>query len=367
MKIPFATAQINRVKANNIVVKLEASERILGYGECLPRPYVTGEDISSVMKVMKKYFTPFLIGQKIRDIREAKFVLSQLYGIAKEEKRCFSGSALCALDLAIFDAVGRAHDVPVAELLGGNLNICSGYSIGVPLINGETLNNILSYVKKYEINHVKVKVGSTLEADVERLKTVRQCLGEAVDVRIDANCQWSPREAIERINILEEFNISCVEQPVAADDIAGLAKVRENIKSAVIADESACSYENIQQLIAQDACDIIDIKLSKCGGLYNSLRILKLAEDSGKACMLGYHIGETGVLEAADRAFALIASDLKYLEGSLSSLLLAENIVHQDLAFDKYGQAPALTGAGLGVTVDEAVLNKYTIFREEIV
>ena len=366
LKIAFATAQFNRIMANNIVVKVETSEHIFGYGESVPRTYVTGEDTNKVVSVIKADLAPHLIGRKIENIEEAETALSQLSDKAIWTQGYCPSSALCALDLAILDATGHFHKRSVTALLGGDFSAYSTYSICIPLVDGEALNNILTIVKRYSINHVKVKVGSTLKADIERLRTVRRQLGESAEIWIDANCQWGSQEAIERINIFNEFKISCVEQPVAANNFSGLAEVKRNVTPAIIADESACSYADVQKLIALDACDIFNIKISKCGGLYNSLRIYKLIRDAGKACALGYHIGETGILEAAGRTFALVTGDLKYLEGSVSSLILKENIVCENLEFDEYGRAPALPQAGLGVTINENVLHKYTVYREEI-
>jgi len=149
-----------------------------------------------------------------------------------------------------------------------------------------------------------------------------------------------------------------VEQPVAKEDFQGLKAVQAGVGVPIIADESICTPEDARSLIDLKACQIFNIRLSKCGGLLQAQRILKLAENAGIRCQLGCHVGETSILAAAGRHFAQAAPELVYLEGSFAPYLLTRDPVAHPVTFGSQGEASALTGPGLGVEVLEEVLNE---------
>jgi len=192
--------------------------------------------------------------------------------------------------------------------------------------------------------------------DLEMLEMARQALGWEIDLRVDANAAWSAAEAVERIREMARFRISSVEQPVAKDDFLGMKQVREGVEVPISADESLCTEADARRLIDLKACQIFNIRLSKCGGLGASARILKLAQEAGVRCQLGCHVGETSILSAAGRAFALCAGDLAYIEGSISPYLLTRDPVENPVLFEGGGLAYALPGPGLGVQPQDNVL-----------
>jgi muconate cycloisomerase len=150
---------------------------------------------------------------------------------------------------------------------------------------------------------------------------------------------------------MEPYRISAVEQPVAKDDFAGMRQVSEAVSIPVIADESLCTEEDARALIDLQACRIFNIRLSKCGGLGAATRIRRLAEAAGILCQVGCHVGETSILSAAGRHFALTVPQLSYMEGSLSSYLLIRDVVSEPVAFQSGGLARELPGPGLGIDV----------------
>ncbi|MBC8115151.1 MAG: dipeptide epimerase, partial [Candidatus Saccharimonas sp.] len=116
--------------------------------------------------------------------------------------------------------------------------------------------------------------------------------------------------------------------------------------------------------IERGTCDLFNIRLSKCGGLVNSLQLAALAHQAGLGYQLGCQVGETGILSAAGRHFASSVANIRYLEGSYDRFLVRERLTIEDITFGWGGYAPALTGSGLGVTIDEPELRRVTI-REE--
>jgi muconate cycloisomerase len=214
------------------------------------------------------------------------------------------------------------------------------------------------------MQHVKLKVGTS--RDLQILKRARERLGWERDLRVDANCAWDAPEAIRRIRKMAPYGISAVEQPVAKEDFLGLKQVSEEVDIPIIADESLCSEEDARRLIELKACRIFNLRLSKCGGLGAARRLRQMAEAHGIVCQLGCHVGETSILSAAGRAFALCSPHLAYVEGSLAPFLLTKDPATPPVVFSPGGVGEALPGPGLGVEVAEGVLQdlaraRYTV------
>ena len=127
-----------------------------------------------------------------------------------------------------------------------------------------------------------------------------------------------------------------------------------------MADESIVTYVDAKNLIEHNACDYFNLRISKCGGLYRSLSITDLAEQEGIKLQLGCLVGETAVLSAAGRHLAAYLSNIKFIEGSYSTLLLEEDISKEKIVFGHEGKAPVFTAHGLGVSIQKNILNKYS-------
>ena len=136
---------------------------------------------------------------------------------------------------------------------------------------------------------LKVKVGADPTLDVARLSAVREAVGNNVCIRIDANQAWQPKEAVRILNQMQEkgLAIEFVEQPVKAHDLEGLKYVTDRSYVPVLADESVFSPEDALKIMQMRAADLVNIKLMKCGGLYNALKIVSAAEVYGVECMIG--------------------------------------------------------------------------------
>jgi L-alanine-DL-glutamate epimerase-like enolase superfamily enzyme len=253
------------------------------------------------------------------------------------------------LETALLDAAGRTWDMSVADLIGSKLRTSLEYSAVIPLMSPEQMRQLFLLVKMNHMRFVKIKVGT--DSDLETLRLARESLGPEVDIRVDANSAWTPSQAIARLKEMEPYRISAVEQPVAKADFAGLKQVSEAVQIPVIADESLCNADDARRLIALKACRIFNIRLSKCGGLVAATHIRRMAEAAGILCQLGCHVGETSILSAAGRHFALTVPQLSYVEGSFSHYLLVRDVVSRPVVFNGGGMADELPGPGLGIEV----------------
>jgi muconate cycloisomerase len=221
---------------------------------------------------------------------------------------------------------------------------------------------------KYRIfgfHQMKVKVGIAGYDDVKRIKIIRRRMGK-VDLRVDANEAWSPAETIRRIQELEPMGITSVEQPVAHDQVACLAEMRRQVRTPIMLDESLCGMVDAERAHDGNLCDLYNLRLSKCGGFLPSLRLAQFARQNGLGCQLGCQVGETALLSAAGRHFACSVGQLRYLEGSYDRHLVSEALGTEDITFGWGGWAPALTGPGLGITIDQAALQRVTTRKEPL-
>jgi muconate cycloisomerase len=337
----------------NLVVKVSTDGPLPGYGEGVPRDFVTGETLAGSLAFLTETLVPAILNQEFASSPQLLAALAQLFRKSAGDR--YPG-AFCALETALLDAAGRAWGLPLRNFLGSKGKGPLIYSAVIPMGSPEQLARWFDLVKTNRMSFVKLKVGSP--HDLETLKMAREILGWQVDLRVDANCAWSAPEAIRQLQEMQPYRLSAVEQPVARDDFAGLRAVGAAIGLPVIADESLCNERDARRLIELKACQIFNVRLSKCGGPLAATRIRRLAATAGLRCQLGCHVGETSILAAAGRHFALCGPELVYLEGSYAPFLFARDPVAQPVVFGPGGAARELDGPGLGIEVLEPALHE---------
>ena len=363
-----------RTETDNVVVRCKLSDGTTGYGEGVPRDYVTGETIDSALALLKRSDLAKQLDGDTDDFVQAVHLAERLkLAPAPEDDRGILGNAArCALELAVLDAFGRAFGEPltrVTELVAPELykfrdRVQYSGVIGNPRGAKKRIYPLVYRLAGFA--QVKLKVGIEGQNDVNRTKTTRRWLGRKIDLRIDANEAWTPAEVAARIAELEPFGITSVEQPVRHEDVACLADVRKQVKTPVMLDESLCGEVDAQRAIAGGWCDLFNLRLSKCGGFIPSLRLAQLAKRHNLGYQLGCQVGETAILSAAGRHFATSVADVRYLEGSYDRHLVWESLAVEDLTFGRGGRAPALIGSGLGFALDPARLDWVTKRKESL-
>jgi muconate cycloisomerase len=345
--------------SDNLVLRVTTEAGVTGFGEGVPRTFVTGEVLSDGLLFLREVLAPAVLSREFPSIQALLQGLRDLYEQTQAQGH---PAAFCALETALLDAAGRTWDIPVTGLIGPKLRTSLEYSAVIPLMSPESMRQLLQLVKMNHMRFVKLKVGT--DDDLSTLRLVRDELGGDVDIRVDANSAWTPSEAIARLKEMQPYGISAVEQPVAKADFAGLKQVSEAIPIPVIADESLCNEDDARSLIDLKACRIFNIRVSKCGGLGTATRISRMAEAAGIVCQLGCHVGETSILAAAGRHFALTVPHLSYVEGSFSPYLLVRDVVSQPVVFGGGGMAFELPGPGLGIEVLESALEELAVSHD---
>lgn len=277
---PFKTALRTVESVNDIVVRITADNGEAGFGEAPPTAVITGDTKGSVRCAIEEFIAPNLVGMEI----------DNLDGIMKKLHGCIlkNTSAKAAVDMAVYDLFAKSCKKPLYKILGGSRRkIETDLTISVNDIDEMVSDSLKAVGKGFRI--LKIKVGKDSKKDMERIKAIRQAVGEGIRLRIDANQGWSPKDAVRIIRTLEDMGVDMelVEQPVNAHDFQGMKFVTSEVSTPILADESVFSPEDAIKLIQERGADLINIKLMKTGGIYEALKICSLGESFGVECMIG--------------------------------------------------------------------------------
>ena len=357
--MPIKHYLAERTHSENLLVKVVTDSGVVGYGEGIARQYVTGETTATSLAFLRDHLIPQSNGLHWDDSEDLLVTLGELIS---EPNRAQAPAACCALELAILDAAGKTWGQSVAKLLGGEKQPLV-YSAVIPMMSQPSFHRLLHLIRDLHMTFVKIKVGN--ERDLAVLSLAREILGHEVDLRVDANGAWSAEEAEQRLDAMMAYGISAVEQPVPKHDLPGLKLVSDRLGIPVIADESLCLEHEAEDLASLRACQVFNLRLSKCGGILAADRMFAIGQENGIGAQLGCQVGETGILSAAGRQFAM-SRKLRYLEGSYSNYLLKEDIVNEPVEFGPGGVAQPLSGPGLGIKVNEEALQRLTVVHEDI-
>ncbi len=280
LKKSFKTALRTVDKIEDIVVKITTDTGHVGYGEAAPTAVITGDTKGSIRCAIEDYIAPQIIGLEIENIEE---IMNRI-----DNSLLKNTSAKAAVDMAIYDLFGQFHKSPLYKILGGyRKEIISDLTISVNSPEEMAQDSIQAVKRGYKT--LKIKVGLDSQMDIKRIQAIRDAIGYNIDLRLDANQGWTPKEAVILLRKMEDkgFNIELVEQPVLANDLEGLKYVTENVSIPILADESVFSPADAVKIIQNRAADLINIKLAKTGGIHNALKICSIAEIYGVECMIG--------------------------------------------------------------------------------
>jgi muconate cycloisomerase len=374
LRKPIRHASHRRTETDNIVVRVTLDDGAVGYGEGVPRDYVTGETIDSALDLVKRSDLAKQFEKSCENFIDAARLAEniRLVPIPGDDRLCQSNAARCALEIAILDAFGRCFGEPlmnVTKLIETDLyepHAEVRYSGAIMSASGWKARAIGWAMRLYGFRQVKVKVGIAGQDDPKRLAIIRRRVGANVDLRVDANEGWSAAEASERIRAFEPFKISSVEQPVRHEEIAELARIRKEIQTPIMLDESLCGEVDAERAVRNQWCDLFNLRLSKCGGFIPTLKLAAFAARHGLGYQLGCQVGETAILSAAGRHFACSVKNIRYLEGSYDRHLVREWLSVEDITFRRGGLAPMLVGSGLGVAISPAKLDAVTVRKERL-
>jgi muconate cycloisomerase len=354
--IEFAHSLRKRSSVNNIVVEVIADKgRIRGYGEGAPRSYVTGESQESVSKAIRMFTEDNSFPWKLVDDSQ---IWDFVDGLPYTKKH---NSAVCALEMSLLDALGKSQGKPMIEYFPKDFATNTVYyGASIPLSDKEGVIEVCQLIKKMGISKLRLKMGQDFEQNKGAIETVKVMFGDDYDLRIDINGAWDRELALKHLPLIKDYKVKVIEQPMmpGARDIAEFAEAIQNYSAVLMADESACSLREIERIIKEGYYKMVNVRLSKCGGFRNALKIIDHLRQKGIPFQIGCQLGESGLLSAAGRVLCLLCRDAAYYDGSYDGFILKENITVENVCFGPRGEAGPLGGSGLGVVVSSQSLKR---------
>ena len=283
LRFPFVTALRSTSRIRSLLVELVDEDGRVGLGEAPEVWQVTGASVAGAEACVQQLLAPLLRGRDPDD----------LVATGRAVRRAVAGneSAVAAVDVALHDLAARRLDVPLHRLLGGA-------SRRVPTdvtLSAGTAQELAAAARARVgegFTALKVKVGRAgdgPEAEVRRVRAVREAAGPDTRIRLDANQGWTPRDAVRAIHGLEDADLAVelVEQPVHRADLDGLAWVSDRVHTPILADEAVFSARDLVEVIRRRAADLVNVKLAKCGGLGPARALLGMAEAAGMGTLVG--------------------------------------------------------------------------------
>jgi len=345
LRQPFKISIGTMHGANDVLIRIETDADLIGWGEACPFPPITGETQE----------TNVAVARNLRDLLIGRNPLA--VGVfLREAGRLIDAnpSILAAFDMALYDIAGQAAGQPLFRFLGGE-KVAIETDITADLDTAERMAERAAGFVASGFRKLKIKVGQDPDLDLARLAAIRQAVGSRCTISIDANQGWTVPQAVLALRSMEEFRVDFVEQPVAAWDIPGLREVRRRSPIPIMADEALFSPHDAIELVRAEACDYFNIKLMKCGGVRNALKIAHIAEGANLQSMVGCMLETRLALTAA-----------AHVMSAERSIVFADLDGHTSHAIDPIIGGLELVGGtitlpetpGLGVDVDPAFLRK---------
>jgi len=339
----FSHASAERDCTDTVVGAALLADGTLGFGEGLPRTYVTGETVDSVFHNVTDALLP-----RLDDLSPASFAdllerVDQLPFI--NEQGQVINSARCCVELALLDAYSRHFNCPLTNIVGwlGDAVFAEQNQRPLTRVSGvldacttSRLKRRLRLMRWYGLRDFKLKLGTT--NDDEILEVIQKTIGSALargrlTLRVDANGVWDIDTATAMSARLDDMGICALEQPLAPADRNHWHTIAELSPVPLMADESLVTFDDAHFLAENDLVDFFNIRISKNGGLIPSLRLAALATKSSRRYQLGAMVGETGILAAAGRLFLQMLPDTSFTEICYSTFLLRHDIIKPNIRF----------------------------------
>ena len=349
---PFHWSQGVTHGAEVIMVEVHTDEGVVGYGESIATP--SAEAVRAHLSLA----ADFCIGRS--PFENARLIGEAYNALFGREEACrastFAGKALAGLEMALWDAMGKAAGCPVHALLGGAIRDEVRY-FGFP--QGETAEEVAGEAARlgasgHEVIYVEVGRGDDLDAEV--VARVRAAIGPDKRLRLDPNGRWRPVRATRMMRRLSRFDIEVVEQPIDAESIEALARVRATSPVAIAADQGVIALGDAFNVCRLHAADLMVVGLHETGGLLRFCKVAHIAEAANvDICIHGLH--ETGITTVAASHAAAVTPNLDDGNQYMNNFLAWDIVGQPDLMLRR-GRLPVLDGPGLGFELDWNAVRK---------
>lgn len=347
-KVPWRAAFGHVAESEYAIIIVETDQGVHGIGEIATvwdrRGISQADDVSRLL-------APLLIGKNPLNLNELCLAIHARLGRG-------SNPAKAGVDIALHDLAGKLLNIPVHQLLGGKLRDKVKLSYSINMASAEEMAEDAARLVAEGFRTLKLKAGLDHRADLRALEKIRAKIGPEIALRIDMNAGVSsPKEAVRRIRDFERFDIEFVEQPVKGPDLDGMAFVREHSTLPIMADESVWESKDALAVVKTGAADLANIYVMEAGGLREARQAFAIFEAASIPTMLG-SMPEFGIGTAAQLHLAATAPNLVETNDLCGFLYHERDIVQSSLKVEN-GVVHLPEGPGLGVTLDERLLDKW--------
>ena len=347
LKEPFVISLGSLTHAENLLLIIRTDDGISGFGECSPFKTIHGESMQSAFE-HAQFLASGMIGKNPLDIAAISFYMDTvLYG---------NTSVKSAFDIACHDIAAQHANLPLFQFLGGKnpKELWTDYTVSYK--QPEKMAEDALKIKQQGFQFIKVKLGGTLDQDMERMRMIRETIGDDIPLRIDANQGWDKETAIQLLLNLRNANIQFCEEPVSRRSFLDLNEIQEKSPVPVMADESCFDEIDAKTLIHLKACDAFNIKLGKSSGIYKAKKIIRLAEENGIEMMAGGFL-ESRLGFSAIAHLAITSDWIKYIDFD-TPLMFEEDPVTGGIAYSAGGKITVPETPGIGASIDPDFLKR---------
>ena len=341
LKTPFVTSLRRVEMLEDLIVMILCDDGSVGYGEGASTPVITGETLGSINATIE-YIKPFILGREIKDFEA---ILHLIHSVILHNT-----TAKSALEIALYDLYAQLHQKPLYQLLGGTQ---TEFKTDITISLGEIDQMIEDSLGAVSLGYetLKIKIGDNPKKDIERIIAINDALkGQNIALRLDANQGWSAKESVTLLHAIERRGIiaELIEQPVKADDIAGLLYIKQRVQTPLLADESIFSLFDARRLLEIQAIDYVNIKLAKTAGISQALKLADLCASFEVKCMIGCMLeGPVSVLAGVH--FASAKADIVTMIDLDAVSLLASHPLQMATRFEESHITLSPNNNGLGV------------------
>jgi L-alanine-DL-glutamate epimerase-like enolase superfamily enzyme len=345
LKQPFVISLGPQYDADNIVIVINTNTGIKGWGECSPYMSINGESMDTCF-IVGQYLAKALKGKDPLQIEECTKAMDRI--ITRNE------SIKSAFDMALYDIAAQHAGLPLYKFLGGEKNKVISTDMTVGLGSAEKMAKEAVEYQAAGFPSIKVKLGTTTEEDVARIKAIRDAIGNELPLRIDANQGWNVETAIATLQALAPYDIEHCEEPIARWNYMALPEVRKNSPIKIMSDESCFDEHDAERLAKLNACDYFNVKLGKSGGIWHALKIVEAAKANNLklqvGCFMESRLAITALVHFAYSSDLIVHYDLD------TPLMLKEDPVVGGMKFLDNGIVEIDDAVGIGARVDEEYL-----------
>jgi muconate cycloisomerase len=348
----FKNAYLSKSVVKSAIVRITATGGAVGYGNIDPTPGYSKETVEQSLTMIESRLAPAVLGMDPTNVHRILERIGPLVPGHLDAKAC--------IEMACVDLSARVAGMAVYTYLGGAVKERLAFNAWIGILPPQQAAQETLAWKQRGFRSAKIKVGGDIEADRDRVKAVREAVGPEFELRIDANAGYDAQTSIRLAKLVAPYRLQLFEQPVPAEDIEGMARVRREANAVgvpIMADESVLDHASLIRIIKCEAADIVKVKVMKQGGFLNTRRMIATAEAAGIRCVVGHGFG-LGVNTMCE--IMLAATSANVLDGleCVGPLKTRDDVVTRKLDLSA-GSLALPPGPGLGVTLDDAKLAQY--------